>query len=904
MRVLGVLALATLAAAGAVAAPPILYSRTYVSPADGSPRPYDVFLPDRADTATKRPAILFLHGAGAGKNAFELDPYTNAAAARGFVLIFWQGRLLPTNDAFSTFYVDTVNGFPDETDVLACLDDATKSFPIDLDRVSVVGWSQGGRGALLLGLQHPGRFASVVAGGAVTDLFELESWAQLLGVPFTSFPQALGGDGIGATGAVLARWLAASPRFLVANARNVPIAFFHGTDDNVVPDDTRFFPYRHAHHVADTPGFSDARGRTRTLSELHASDPPGYVFETHYLAGVGHDQTRALDATAVFDFVSAKRRSPRPVRVVAASFEEKERVFHFTRLAHHAPADGTADMIAVGADPASNRFSFSAVGSPNVTVDVAGAGLDPTRVLTLEVTTSATFVLGLFGSFPPGLTVLRDGRPVADFARDGDRLAIPIAGGPATYSVQPLAGTPVLESDLLVPALVHVSGQGGARFTTELDLANLSASDLVVDAMFLDGSGSSATLYVPPRSSGAIASSTLFTALRLSGGAAPLRLRVVLGSRDALVATSRVFNTVEGAETYGLSFPVTTAAASVLSAGTRAFVFGGTPTDPSRLNVSLFAPFEPATATVGLVSASALLLSSQTITLAQGERIQLNDVFASVAEPGKVVVSVTSGRVQIYGTVVSNSATNDPFRSAPLATSEAATSWTVPAVAAAPGRNGAVFSSDLYLAPIYETQDFSIPVDITYRPQDGAPVKVTTNVIPGTVRIIPDVLRALFPASVPGAGALEIEAVFPVEAFAVTRSRPPTGPSSQDFPCVRKGQEITNGAPAAFVGLSENEAARSNLVLVNEGPATSVVLTLLAEDGSRGTRTVDLPEGAVRQISSVTALFGASPVRAGALLVTPAPGGRVVASVARIDNSSNDPTGLAPIPIPAAYTVP
>ena len=137
--------------------------------------------------------------------------------------------------------------------------------------------------------------------------------------------------------------------------------------------------------------------------------------------------------------------------------------------------------------------------------------------------------------------------------------------------------------------------------------------------------------------------------------------------------------------------------------------------------------------------------------------MQVNDVFSGVPNPGRVTVSIQSGRAQVYGTVVSNASTNDPFRSPPLLRSRSASAWTIPAVAAAPGRNGAVFSSDVFLAAPPNVPSSAVPVELTYRPRDGGPpLSTTVPILTGKTRVLADVLRDLFPASVPGAGALEV----------------------------------------------------------------------------------------------------------------------------------------------------
>ncbi|HEX7616107.1 MAG TPA: hypothetical protein VF554_12620, partial [Thermoanaerobaculia bacterium] len=219
------------------------------------------------------------------------------------------------------------------------------------------------------------------------------------------------------------------------------------------------------------------------------------------------------------------------------------------------------------------------------------------------------------------------------------------------------------------------------------------------------------------------------------------------------------------------------------------------------------------------------------------------------------------------------------------------------------------FSSDVFLGALPAVPDSVIPVDLTYRPRDGGPpVTVTTQILPGSTSVLSDVLRSIFPGSVPGAGALEIRSGTGLQVLAVTRSDSEAGPASQDVASIRAGDEITNALPAAFVGVAEFEEARSNLVLVNEGPGTTVDLRMFSEGGVLGGRvSVDLGAGEMKQLNSFVRLYAPDPqvlVKAGTLLVTPAPGGKVVASVARIDNRTNDPVGITPVPIPKASTLP
>jgi poly(3-hydroxybutyrate) depolymerase len=895
--------------AGPLLGQPILYERTYVSPADGVVRVYEARMPAGYDGVSKIPAALFLHGRGGDRRSFQTEGYFAGADAHGFALVFWEGRFDYTIGAYSTQYVDGVNGIPDETDVLACLTDALASFPIDPDRVHLVGFSQGGKGALLIGLKNPDRFASIVDGSGPSDAFEGQLWSP----GFPDFRAAAGGDPVGTAGPVLARWFAQSARFFLGNARNVPLYLAHGTADTVVPDSVSLFPYRNTHDIADTPGFKDARGSVTTLSELRLQDSGGYVYRTSYPAGVDHVEELVLAPGPIFDFMLAGIRAHRPDRVVATTYDATERSYYWTRLGRINTPDGKPAGLDAIVDRAANAFTMTIFGNPSVEVHVRDAGLDPLQPLRLHVV-GGLALLRLSGPFPARLQVFRDGilqSEDAFYSRIGSDVLLSPADGFHGEEVRVEAGPQgaLSESDLLVPALVEAQGLSGAVFSTELTLTNLSPRDLTVEALLLDGSAATTSIRMSAFETLSLASHALFTSFGKPGGVAPLRLRIVAGTPGVLLASSRVFNTVPGGGTYGLSFPVLSARESVLNPGEEADLFGTADAHPARMNVSLFAPFEDVTALVETFGPTGGSVSSITLIVPAGSRIQQNDVLSGVPNPGQVVVSILSGRAQVYGTVISNASTNDPFRSPPLPRSQDSTVWTIPAVAAASGRDGVVFSSDVFLGAPPGVPNSVVSVDLTYRSRDGSPpVTVTTPILQGTTRVLADVLRSTFPASVPGAGALEIRSPVGLQVLAVTRSDSEAGPAAQDVASIRGGDEITNVSPAAFVGVAEFEEARSNLVLVNEGLGTTVDLWMVYEGGVLGSRVpVDLGAGETRQLDSFARLFAPSsqiPVKSGALLVIPAPGGKVVASVARIDNRTNDPTGIAPVPIPSAATLP
>ncbi len=882
------LALAAGPAASLALPPGGLVPLAYRSPADGVERTYDIRVPTTWDGRSLLPAILFLHGRGGTKRQFERTEHFDEAELRGTVLVFWEGRRVPDADAMpSTHYIDGADGIPDETDILACLDDALARAPIDPDRVALAGFSQGGRGALGIGLLNPTRFAALVDAAGPTDAFQGQLWSP----SFPDFVSAAGGTP-SAGGEVLARWFELSPRFLLPNARNLFVAVLHGQSDDNVPDSTAFFPYRNGHHVSVTPGFTDARGPRPTLSELHADDPEGYAFTTWFPSDVGHEQLRLLPPRVLFDAALGKTRPARPGRVVGVSFGWRERTFHWARLARTRAPDGTRVLLDARADAAGNRVDLAFEGTVRIRLDLPAAGLDAARSLSLHFSGGPRLDLALAGPFAPALVVTLDGIPVTfERTTEGVLFSALVPRPPGSLLViSPAPPGPVAEGDLLVPALVRVEGANGARYATVLTIGNLSGRALLLEALLLDGVSAPFPLLVPARSSLTFTSDDLLAKAPAGPVASPLRLRVLAGDAGAVAASSRVFNTT-ALGTYGLSFPALPAAGSVLGYGETAVLFGPVDSRHERMNVSLFAPFEGSAVEVTVLDGAGLPFRSLRVDLAGLRRAQLDDVLAgSGARGGSVRVTVLAGRVQLYGTAISNSSTNDPWRIPALALSSAASEWTVPAVASAQGRNGAYFRSDLFLlAPAEAT------LDATLLPRDGGPPETARLTLgAGDVRVVTDVLAALFPAKAPGAGALLLSSTAGLLPLAVTRSEPPTGPSSQDLSCVPRGAEASPEHPVAFAGVDESSAARSNLVLVATRQPARVRLVLYAGEGVRGELVVEVGAARVVQLDSFPSLFPGGPVEGATLLVLPE-AGSVVASVARIDNASNDPAGLTPL---------
>jgi predicted peptidase len=120
---------------------------------------YSVFVPHDYSPSRKYPAIVFLHGIGEaggdGKKATTVGIGPAIARRKGefpFIVVFPQaGWNWTTREAGQL--------------VLDVIDDASKAYAIDRERVSLTGLSSGGKGTWVLGARYPNEWSALVPMG-------------------------------------------------------------------------------------------------------------------------------------------------------------------------------------------------------------------------------------------------------------------------------------------------------------------------------------------------------------------------------------------------------------------------------------------------------------------------------------------------------------------------------------------------------------------------------------------------------------------------------------------------------------------------------------------------------------------------------------------------------------------
>jgi pimeloyl-ACP methyl ester carboxylesterase len=185
-----------------LAPPPGQMTALYLrSGTDGSVQPYAVRLPTGYSPERRYPLVVQLHGLNFNEVLFgsrERWAGMNGPA--------WIQPDLPVVYAHAFGRPSAFYRGMGEQDVLEVIDEALRRFPIDPDRVFLMGHSMGGSGTLTIGLHYPDRFGALMPTDAAI------------------------GSRVGAGPAAPPEWMQSqiaihSPERLHANARNLDVFF-------------------------------------------------------------------------------------------------------------------------------------------------------------------------------------------------------------------------------------------------------------------------------------------------------------------------------------------------------------------------------------------------------------------------------------------------------------------------------------------------------------------------------------------------------------------------------------------------------------------------------------------------------------------------------------------------------
>ena len=222
----------------------------------------------------------------------------------------------------------------------------------------------------------------------------------------------------------------------------------------------------------------------------------------------------------------------------------------------------------------------------------------------------------------------------------------------------------------------------------------------------------------------------------------------------------------------------------------------------------------------------------------------------------------------------------------------------LPSSARTPGTNGAYYTTDLTVANT-GTSDTAVTLQFLGHDQNGesAPQESVT-VGAGRSVTYDDVLNSLFGRLNDYGAILIASPSASLVALGQTSTPGFGGTFGQSVPAARPSDLVTAASPRSIVGVREDAAFRSNLILNNTTASSlEVDVVLVAPNGTTlGAKHYQLPPLGMTQVSHVARDIGVSGDVVGARLVlsTPTPGGAFAAYAAAIDNATNDPRTLLP----------
>lgn len=126
------------------------------------------FVPRSLDRTRKHPTVVLTHGGVHGDFGTYHVHMVREMIARGYIVVAPEYR---GSTGYGRAMYEAIDyGGLENDDVVTCRDWAVEELPVDPKRVAAVGWSHGGMISLMIGFDHPDKFACIYAGVPVSDL--------------------------------------------------------------------------------------------------------------------------------------------------------------------------------------------------------------------------------------------------------------------------------------------------------------------------------------------------------------------------------------------------------------------------------------------------------------------------------------------------------------------------------------------------------------------------------------------------------------------------------------------------------------------------------------------------------------------------------------------------------------
>lgn len=388
---------------------------TYVSSIDAVAMQARLWLPAGFQPgAGPRPLLVYLHGGG-GNGTAMLNAAGGALVAgldaRGWIGIAPDGRpwglaALGCPWQTSAAYVNSPNpaAGPGEQDIFDAIDWAIASYPIDVDRIYLTGFSMGGRGTYGIGLRNPDRFAAIAPLGPASDMYEI----YVRRPDPVACKEGMVGGPAGQSAAIDTMYTITSGRFLLENAAALPVFHGHGTLDTVANNVASSGLWLHGYHLTIDGSWSGCHGtspfcfgHTPTLQELRARHPAAYDW-AYLFAPVQHQQVAQMftgtpvgtvgyagtvdplnptQLLGALDFLARRTREAAPPFVVYKTYTDTHRRAYWLELGSAVPWTNLPSAVRASYDVPANRVTAEVVRAAELVVDTGAIGL---RIATNE----------------------------------------------------------------------------------------------------------------------------------------------------------------------------------------------------------------------------------------------------------------------------------------------------------------------------------------------------------------------------------------------------------------------------------------------------------------------------------------------------------------------------------------
>jgi poly(3-hydroxybutyrate) depolymerase len=128
---------------------------------NGHKRVYAVFVPLNYDPNQKYPMIVFLHGVGEGGSDAKANLRVGLAP-----FVADRANSFPFICLFPQSTGDWNENSSNAEDAIAAIDEVSKAYSVDTDRISLTGLSTGGYGTWAIGAKYKSKFAALVPMGS------------------------------------------------------------------------------------------------------------------------------------------------------------------------------------------------------------------------------------------------------------------------------------------------------------------------------------------------------------------------------------------------------------------------------------------------------------------------------------------------------------------------------------------------------------------------------------------------------------------------------------------------------------------------------------------------------------------------------------------------------------------